>query len=86
MLWLTQTLRSVGPAGIACWLSTGLVIETSRVRVLAEAAGVFFFFFFLQSELSMLTLIRWPFHCMLLQWHVEDPGHSAKSARVAGYT
>ena len=26
----------------------------------------------------MLTLIRCPFH--LLQWHIKDPGHSAKSA------
>ena len=28
----------------------------------------------------MLTLIQFPFHPVLLQWHVEDPGHSAKSA------
>ena len=30
----------------------------------------------------MLTLIRCPFHPtpVLLQWHVKDPGHSAKSA------
>ena len=27
----------------------------------------------------MLILIRCPFHPMLLQWHVKDPGHSAKS-------
>ena len=28
----------------------------------------------------MLTLIRCPFHPVLLQWHVKDPGHPAKSA------
>ena len=28
----------------------------------------------------MLTLIRCPFHPVLPQWHVEDPGHSAESA------
>ena len=26
----------------------------------------------------MLTLIRCPFHPVLQQWHVKDPGHSAK--------
>ena len=28
----------------------------------------------------MLTLIWCPFHPVLRQWHVKDPGHSAKSA------
>ena len=28
----------------------------------------------------MLTLIRCPFHRALPQWHVKDPGHSAKNA------
>ena len=28
----------------------------------------------------MLTLVRCPFHSLLPQWHVKDPGHSAKSA------
>ena len=28
----------------------------------------------------MLTLTRCPFHPVLLQWHVKDPSHSAKSA------
>ena len=36
--------------------------------------------FLLQSELSVLTLPQCPFHHMLLQWHLKDPGHSAKSA------
>ena len=33
-----------------------------------------------QSQLCVLTLIRCPFHPVLPQWHVKDPGHSAKSA------
>ena len=28
----------------------------------------------------MLTLIRCPFHLLLLQWHVKDPGHSVRTA------
>ena len=28
----------------------------------------------------MLTLIRCPFHPVLAQWHVKDPGHSAIGA------
>ena len=28
----------------------------------------------------MLTLIRYPFHPVLPQWHVKAPGHSTKSA------
>ena len=47
------------------------MIERSRVRVPAGAAGEFL----LQSWHSVLTLIRCPF-----QWHVKDPEHSAKSA------
>ena len=37
--------------------------------------------FLLQSSLSVLTLIRCPFHPVLPQWHVKDPGHSAKKCR-----
>ena len=33
-----------------------------------------------QVLISVLTLIRCPFHPCLPQWHVKDPGHSAKSA------
>ena len=35
-----------------------------------------------QSQLCVLTLIRCPFHLwpLLPQWHVKDPGHSARSA------
>ena len=36
--------------------------------------------FLLQSQLCVLTLIRCPFHPVLSQWHVKDPGHSVKSA------
>ena len=36
--------------------------------------------FLLQNELSVLTCILCVFHPMLLQWHVKDLGHSAKSA------
>ena len=36
-----------------------------------------------QSSLCVLTLIRCPFHPLVLpQWHVKDPGHCAKSAGV----
>ena len=35
--------------------------------------------FLLQRNFFVLTLIRYPFHPMLPQWHVKDPGHSAKS-------
>ena len=36
--------------------------------------------FLLQSQLCVLTLIQCQFHPMLPQWHIKDPGHSAKSA------
>ena len=36
--------------------------------------------FLLQSQLCMLTLIQCPFHPTLLQWHVKEHSHSAKSA------
>ena len=46
------------------------------MRVPARAAGEFS-----SLELtSVLTLVRCPFHPVLQQWHVEDPGHSAESA------
>ena len=36
--------------------------------------------FLLQSQLCVLTLIRYPFHSPVLpKWHVKDPGHSPKS-------
>ena len=36
--------------------------------------------FLLQSQLCVLTLIRCPFHPVLLQWHMKEPGRSANSA------
>ena len=36
--------------------------------------------FLLQISLSVLTLILCPFHPVLPQWHVKDPGHSGKSS------
>ena len=54
------------------------MIERLRVRIPAGAAARESFL--LQSQLCVLTLIRCPFHPVLPQWHVKDPGHSAKSA------
>ena len=57
-------------------LSTGLVIERSRVRVPAGVAGEFSspgYTFCADTKVSVLSPV------LLLQ-HVEDPGHSAKSA------
>ena len=63
-------------AGVAQRLSTGLVIERSRVRVPAGAAGEFSSpgsTFCADTEVSVLSPV-------LLQQHVKDPGHSAKNA------
>ena len=49
------------------------MIERSRVRIPAGAAGDFF----LQGRLSVLTLIS---VSVPPPQHVKDPGHSAKSA------
>ena len=37
-------------------------------------------FFSKVNQMLVLTLIRCPFHLVLPQWHVKDPGHSVKSA------
>ena len=64
-------------AGIARWLERRtrdrkvLVFESRQER--RES-------FLLQSWLSVLTLTHCPFHPVLLQWQVKDPGHSSKSA------
>ena len=62
--------------GIACWSEC-----QTRDRKVASlnpgrSGGRTFFF---RVNFYVLTLIRCPFHPMLLQWHVKDPGHSAKS-------
>ena len=49
------------------------MIERQRVGVPAGAAGA-------NHEFNFLCrlLIRCPFHPVLPQWHLKDPGHSAK--------
>ena len=64
-------------AGIACWWSPGLVIKRLWVRIPAAAARFLF-----SPELTLCAdshLVSIP-PPVLLQWHVKDPGHSAKSA------
>ena len=56
------------------------MLAESRTRDRKVVTGAVQNKFLLQSELSVLTLIRCPFHPVLPQWHVKDPGHSAKSA------
>ena len=51
------------------------MIERLRVQVMAGAAGEFSF-----PELTFCTIIRCPFHPVLLQWHIKDSSYSAKSA------
>ena len=58
-------------------LSTGLMIERLRVWILAGGAG--------ESSSPELTLCADSYLVfvpppMLLQWHIKDPSHSAKSA------
>ena len=62
---------------MACWLE-----RRTRDRKVASSnpgrnGGRIFLF---QSQLCVLTLIRVRSTPVLLQWHVKDPGHSAKSA------
>ena len=52
------------------------MIERLQVQFPAGAAGKFL----LQSSFSVLTPIWCPFHPVLLQWHIKDSSHSAKSA------
>ena len=55
--------------------------NSTLVHSLVLSSHLFFCLpcFLLQSQLCVLTLIRCPFP-VLQQWHVKDPGHSAKSA------
>ena len=64
--------------------SAGLVIESGKIESRQERPENVLF----QSWLCVLTLIRCPFHPHDTQWHVKDPGHSAKSAggRLLLYT
>ena len=73
VIWFHFTIFS--RAGIASCKSAGLVIERLRVRILAGAAGEF-------SSLDFVCWFLFSVHStpMLPQWHVKDPGHSAKSA------
>ena len=41
-----------------------------------SGGGIFFY----RACAVVLTLTRCPFHPVLPQWHVKDPGHCAKSA------
>ena len=52
------------------------MIERLRVRIPAEAVGLFF----LQSQLCVLALIRYPFHPRVTAVARKRSGHSAKSA------
>ena len=80
LLQLIAVIRLVvsrGAAGTACWQSAGLVIERLPVRIPAGAAGEF--------SSPVLTLCADSYSVPVLppvlpQWHVKDPGHSAKSA------
>ena len=66
----------VEPGELVGW-SAGLVIERSRVRIPAGAAGEF------SSPESALCADSYSVSALTLvlpQWHVKDPGHSAKSA------
>ena len=57
--------------------STRLIIERFRVRIPAGVAGEFS-----SSELTLCadSLFGVRSTPMLPQWHIKDPGHSAKSA------
>ena len=57
------------------------MLAESRTRDRKVVTGAVQNKFLLQSELSVLTLIRCPFHPVLPQWHEKDPGHSAKKCR-----
>ena len=64
-------------AGIACWLERrALDRKVASSNPGRGRRGSFL----LQSQLCELTLIRCPFHPVLPQWHVKDPGHTANSA------
>ena len=64
------------------------MIERSRVRIPAGAAGYFCCFFvsvfvscfLVQGQLSVLLLFRYPFHPRVTAVASVDLGHSAKSA------
>ena len=59
------------------------MIEGSRVRIPAGAAGEFSSPGSTFCADSYFGIRSTP---VLLQQHVKDPGHSAKSAEVAGYS
>ena len=55
------------------------MIERLRVRILAGAAGEFSY----PESALCADLFGVSFHPVLPQWHVKDPGYSAKSAGYA---
>ena len=68
----------LGIAGTACWLEHR---TRDRKFVSSNPGRIGGGNFLLQGQLCVLTLIRCSFHPRVLpQWHVKDPGHSAKSA------
>ena len=83
MLNIWKPVRCVTPmrfhllyVGMACWQSARLVIKRLRVRIPAEAKGK------LPSPESTLCADSYSVSVpppVLPQWHVKDPGHSAKS-------
>ena len=62
--------------GELIWHSAGLMIERLRVRIPARAAGKF------SLPVGFLCWLLFGVRStpVLPQWHVKDPGHSAKSA------
>ena len=64
------------PPGWLVGKSAGLVIEGCEFESWPDRRENFF----LQSQLCVPTLIWCPFHPVLPQLHVKDPGHSAKCA------
>ena len=72
-----ENVQGYGGAGIACWLERRTRDRKVASSISARGGEENFL---LQSQLCVLTLIRCAFHPVLPQWHVKDPGHSAKSA------
>ena len=64
-------------AVITQWYNDRLVIERSRVRLLARLSGGRIFFFMVNFLCWVISVSVPP---LLPQKHVKDPGHFAKSA------
>ena len=76
-VWTCTVYSLLRRVGIACWLER----RTRDRKVASSNPGRSGWRIFCSRvNLVCWLFIRCPFHPRLRQWHVKDPGHSAKSA------